>query len=283
MEHPESIPQDLTLENTVDREGIEAITLAKRLAHPVIKTQVLDILESIECERDGKTEYAQVFDEATGKGAVDETGKPVVMSYQHVAKTRELLEEEYERKREQIATVTWIDFTDREPRVSNEGEIIPLNWEHLNGKLSSRAMNMVEAHEKGHFMRPYRGQSMNAQFASVFEPEAAEAESREFYPKVAAYAVAQGFEQEKIHSFEKWKENYYPYLFSAREVAERMSQLKNYFGTVGDERFTKEQLDYARTHYVEDIGLDNGMSIFFAAITPEKEAAFLTLINSAGI
>ena len=62
-----------------------------------------------------------------------------------------------------------------------------------------------------------------------------------------------------------------------------MSQLKNYFGMNGSEQFTKEHLDYARTQYVADTGMDNRMTHFFQAITPETEATFLELINSSGI
>ncbi len=51
----------------------------------------------------------------------------------------------------------------------------------------------------------------------------------------------------------------------------------------GDEQFTKEHLDYARAHYVEDTGMDNHMSLFFRMITPEKEEKFLHVINSVGV
>ena len=64
---------------------------------------------------------------------------------------------------------------------------------------------------------------------------------------------------------------------------ERMSQLKNYFGFDGDQEFTKEHLDYARTHYVKDMSLDNSMSALFQMITAEKEEQFLRAINSLGI
>ncbi len=62
-----------------------------------------------------------------------------------------------------------------------------------------------------------------------------------------------------------------------------MSQLKCYFGMNGDEVFTPEHLVYAREHYVTDTGLDNLMTQFFQAITPETENGFLELINTSGI
>jgi hypothetical protein len=73
------------------------------------------------------------------------------------------------------------------------------------------------------------------------------------------------------------------YLFTGQELAERMSQLKNYYGMKGNEPFTKEHLHYAREHYVQDTGMDNYMKFFFQAITPETEDEFLRIINSSGI
>ena len=76
---------------------------------------------------------------------------------------------------------------------------------------------------------------------------------------------------------------YLEYLFSGSEIAERMSQLKNYFGMRGAEQFTRNHLKYARLHYVTDVGFDNGISHLFQAITPETEDKFLELINNSGI
>lgn len=52
---------------------------------------------------------------------------------------------------------------------------------------------------------------------------------------------------------------------------------------MSDEKFTKEHLRYAKEHYIADTGLDNGMAFFFQAISPEKEDAFLEIINNSGI
>ena len=42
-------------------------------------------------------------------------------------------------------------------------------------------------------------------------------------------------------------------------------------------------IDNAKENYIKDTGLDNLMSDFFEAITPEKEEEFLRLINTSGI
>jgi hypothetical protein len=73
------------------------------------------------------------------------------------------------------------------------------------------------------------------------------------------------------------------YLSNPAEVAERMGQIKNYFGLGPTEDITLDHLSYAREHYVSDTGLDNKMSEFFAGITPAREPAFIRLINELPI
>ena len=73
------------------------------------------------------------------------------------------------------------------------------------------------------------------------------------------------------------------YLQNPDEQMARMAQLKNYFGLKGEEEFTKDHLDYVRTHYVEDTGLDNSMSVMFRIISPKTEPDFLRLMNTLPI
>ncbi|MEO5691264.1 MAG: hypothetical protein ABIQ64_03710 [Candidatus Saccharimonadales bacterium] len=70
------------------------------------------------------------------------------------------------------------------------------------------------------------------------------------------------------------------YRQSGHEVLARMAQLKNYFGMDGDQQFSKAHLDYARSHYVVDTGLDNSMSELFKLITPDTEPTFIDNMNS---
>ncbi len=78
-----------------------------------------------------------------------------------------------------------------------------------------------------------------------------------------------------------------PYLHRTFEVYARMSQLKNYFGFEGEEKFTPEHLKYAKENYLKDnrmeSGKDAGMRNFLKAITSESEEKFLEVINSHGI
>ena len=145
-------------------------------------------------------------------------------------------------------------------------------------------MGIIEAHEKGHVLRPYGSEYMRGRFASGFDL------SRITFSEQEQKKIAIEFNTPDLAdhrsaplSREKMLECHLEYLFRGEEVAERMAQLKNYFGLRGAEPFTKEHLEYARAHYVPDTGLDNSMTQFFQAITPDTEAAFLRLINSMGI
>lgn len=71
----------------------------------------------------------------------------------------------------------------------------------------------------------------------------------------------------------------YPYRKSPEEILMRMTQLKNYFGFKGNEQMSLNALHYAMAHYVKDVGLDNNMSDFFNAITPENEQRVVDLMN----
>lgn len=65
----------------------------------------------------------------------------------------------------------------------------------------------------------------------------------------------------------------------ADELIARMSQIKNYFGFKGNEMISKSHLDYARANYVRDTGLDNNMTDFFDAITPDNESEVIKVMN----
>lgn len=270
-----------SLEERIDREGREAITLAARLEDPLIREQLLAMLVANEAAWEEKTLYRKIYRD-DGTPLVRADGTPVFHPFVYRARSREELLEELQRKIEQISTQTHISFSDREPGVGSEGEIMTLNWKNpfTGERLSNRVMSMAEAHEKGHFIRPFSSNELDKRFASVFDPSAADDALHEFHDKLPG---PKHDLSGKPLSYEAWREERHRYLFSATEAAERMSQLKNYFSMTDGAEFTKEMLDYARAHYVEDVGFDNMMSVFFAAITPGKEREFLALMNSAGI
>lgn len=135
-----------------------------------------------------------------------------------------------------------------EERFSKPGAVFS-DAEIAGQPLTSRQKNLIEAHEKGHAVR---------EFSGAIADEVRTALDLDI---LAEHADKLG------------------YSADADEIVERMAQLKNYFGFKGDERFTKAHLDHVREHYLDDVGLDNSMTEFFAAITPEKEEAFLDIMN----
>jgi hypothetical protein len=128
-------------------------------------------------------------------------------------------------------------------------------------KLTPRQNNIIEAHEKGHGLRDFTSDKVDSlELRSVLDVDTVR----------KLVATQQQTHEGRISP---------GYYMEAEEIAERMAQLKNYYGMKGNEQFTERHLAHARDHYVEDTGLDNGMSIFFGAITPENESKFINVIN----
>lgn len=119
-----------------------------------------------------------------------------------------------------------------------------INAEYDGRSLKDREKTIIEAHEKAHglFMNLTKEEERN---------------------------ILSAFDLQKLQHKHKAK---------ADEILARMSQLKNYFGFKGDETFTKAHLEYARSHYVEDVGLDNSISNMFNAIADEDR--FIKLMNT---
>jgi hypothetical protein len=207
----------------------------------------------------------------------------------HVARSIEEIEADYNKTQERIMSFTEIGFTNEEPRGGNvdTNEKIFLGWKLPSGeKPNTQQWSIIEAHEKGHSMRPYgfatQPKFFREYFSKAFDLSAVEF-TQEDYRLVLEMMERSGKKYEDTPTFEGQKEEFFRYLFSGEEIAERMSQLKNYFGFKGDEEFTLEHLRYAKEHYVADTGFDNRMSPFLKAITPKTEAEFIRLINCSGI
>ena len=180
---------------------------------------------------------------------------------------------------EAAATSTAVDPGDEQPHA----DMMHPNWVNpLTGaRLTARQLEITEAHEKGHAIRYCDAppEFLRAYFGQAIDP-AAVAQSDADYRAALGDAARVG---EPAPTREEAREAMAEYLSSPQEVAERMSQLKGYFGFKADEEFTAAHLRYAREHYVADTNLDNRMAAFLDAVTPEREAGFLRLINSSGI
>ncbi len=211
--------------------------MLERIAHPKIRKQIVDT-----------------------KVAIEEIWEP--------PETREAIERDLDEHIHIAATKTRISHDDSHPTTNT----IPLKWTLHGQRPSIQQLSVVEAHEKGHLIRPYGlyGDFFKTGFdsAACSVDESRLQAMREMHP---------------TESNEALRESVVEAILNPMEIAERMAQLKNYFGMKGDELFTSEHLAYARVNYIRDTGLDNDMTLFFQAITPETEPEFIRLINSAGI
>jgi len=191
-------------------------------------------------------------------------------------RTKQQIEADLDDLIEGITVKTDIDFSQDEPG----RDCIPLNWKMpwSGNRPTVKQMSMIEAHEKGHAIRDY--DSLRKYFSRGFDISKMEYSDKDLEVDIS---IRKDDRKAEDLSRENMMAETVQYLFSGTEIAERMSQLKNYFGMKGSERFTSEHLHYARDHYVADTGMDNRMSQFFQTITPETEDAFLELINSSGI
>lgn len=269
------------------------LLLFDRVKDPIIQEQIVDLLflsEQAEAAKE-EIEYVSDFDENGVFGKVkDENGNPIVVRKpsSYIPKTKDELRIRLNNTIGRIENDTPISFDENDLTAGSsyegERELIALNDAYLSKEATSpKQRAFIEAHEKGHVLRPYESLFLREYFSSGFDVSAMHytesdfeaAKRRQNDPDTASSTFAEMGDEFKSAAIE--------YLFSAPEVAERMSQLKNYFGMGPQDQFTKEHLEYAKQHYITDTDYDNEMGLFFQAITPQKEEAFVKLVNSSGI
>lgn len=292
---PEQAPQEPDIEASANYEGNDSLATISRARNKVIHDQIVELLyqqEALELDALKNEEWEPYLPEGwTGEerfklfkgkrsGRVTDSGY-LNSALQTPLPTREEIAKRLDDSINHAATVTEIEFSSDEPtkdRMTTDWEV-PWTGE----KLTRKQMSIVEAHEKGHRIRPYHNE-LALMFIQGFDPSEVEFTEADYEIQEEMWKKSFEATGSPMPSREELKINYLAdYLFQPNELAERMNQLKNYFGMQGAELFTKAHLDYARTHYVQDTGFDNGMRFMFQAVTPEKEEEFLKLINSAGI
>jgi hypothetical protein len=170
--------------------------------------------------------------------------------------------DEYDQNVERIFSKTHIgmaeDFGKDEIKlgsgsIGEEGNVF-LDGQKDGIDLTVRQKNIIEAHEKGHGLRDFVA-----------------TDSQDFKHSID-FAV---LEERRIETGKRES----GYLMLAEEIAERMAQLKNYFGLGASDTFTKEHLAYAKEHYIKDTQLDNNITTFLQAITENTAPKFLETIN----
>jgi hypothetical protein len=135
-----------------------------------------------------------------------------------------------------------------------EGAIFTDGEKRDGTELTTREKNIIESHEKGHGLRDFVSE-----------------DGRDFRQSIDFEVIRAKDAQTGVREI--------GYLREPDEIAERMAQLKNYFGMKAKEIFTKEHLEYAKQKYIKDIGLDNNMTTFFEAITKHTIDKFIETIN----
>ncbi len=292
----EALPNNQeSIEREANFEGNETEILISRLRNPVIKGQLIDIFYQEKVDRlnflkqeqweahlpegwTGEERFKLLKGKNSGK-IINTEDLDIELSLPEL--TREEIEEGLDKDIDQIERTTKINFTADGPTSS----VIPLGWRipWSGEKPTSKQMSIIEAHEKGHQIRSYY--HLTERFKEAFDISKVDFTEEDFdvLKRDRENQTNRPINTQPELTLEEARDQYLSHLFTAMEIAERMSQLKNYFGFKGDEKFTSKHLHYAREHYVNDTDMDNGMKLFFQAITPETEDAFLEIINNSGI
>lgn len=277
--------------------------LFSRLLNPNIREQLLKVLEENEkwlAEKSKQPYFKEdCQDPETGQFFFDSEGEiefrqVAVLDDEYVAKSREQLESELDEGLVTQMTSTNIDLdllldesksssnpnsspSDRYAVMGVKRELVtPLSQQDVQN------YSMTEAHEKGHALRSMkRSEYLKNLFSPAFDLKAID--DGLIMEKLRKNVSGEITEEQFISSKDVLLNEYLFEFSKPDEIYERLSQLKGYFSMKGDAEFTKKHLDYARQNYLRDGMIDNNMTEFFQAITPETELYFLKLINSAGV
>lgn len=163
------------------------------------------------------------------------------------------------------------------PKLGHPGLIVPHYIDPIRQvRAEPRLISMAEAHEKGHGIRRFVGESeFTRKLAEGFDFASVPQGDLDEYKNLVR-VITQG--DKEVSNNEVLE-----YFEQPIEIIERMSQLKNYFGMKSHELFTSEHLNYAREHYLDDYQFPAQMRIFLSAITLKTEARFIELMNTLGI
>lgn len=275
----EQFSNQSNIETEANYEGNATELLFSRLQNEKIRKQIIDLIYQGEQSHVGTFVESLEID-PEGNLVFDDNGEPKVQERKpFVPLTREEVEKQYDDTLKKIQVSTEIEFAKASHHLpTQERMIVGATAPWSNRPFTPEQMTIIEAHEKGHEMRPYIGEFFEDYFHKGFDFDSVPYGELE---GVVFRKVLPPEEQEK--TVIEIREMFFDYLKSPTELAERMSQLKNYFGMKSDDQFTAEHLEYARNHYITDTDMDNGMTQFFQAVTPEKVNAFIQIINSAGI
>lgn len=282
--------QKKTVEAQANCQELPTLVLISRLKDQDIRKQLIRMLQENEKYKDGRKLFLRNDDGDFVKGA---DGKNISETY--IAKTEEQINEEIEKRLSEIASDTPFDYRVGVPNVGEfKREIIHLGFDDPMMQ-TPRGISFIEAHEKGHYMRPYEAPEFRKIFETAFDSSVIVLSHEQCDLIRAGYLqkstqsdlspdLREHYLKKSALSDEKIIEEKRSYCTKPQELAEQMSSLKNYFGFYGNEPFTKEHLIYARNNIMKDTPEKFfAETHFFDMITPERENAFIELINRAGI
>lgn len=284
----------LPTEEQSNFKGNYSELLFSRMKNPVIRGQLLDMLEANEKWMAQHPEDVSEMkkDPHTGEILLDDLSMPIFEKVPGVytPKTREQMNKEIEDALTAEMSQPSIDFSKSlhesfnttnsnekdEEDPTNRTAVIGMRREG-GSPLSEddvRERSVIEAHEKGHVFRKLKSsQYLHDRFSRAFDLSSINLDT------YSSEGKPEGVPDDKIREYIS---RYFD-LSDPHELIERMAQLKGYFGMKGEEVFTPQHLEYVREHYLKDGMDDNHMKSFFEAITPKTEFAFLKLMNSSGI
>lgn len=287
-----------SIEAQANSQENESLLLFSRLHNPVIKNQILDLMTRAEQNEAQLPDIKPVYDEY-GNPVITSDGKLATEEIKNTDKPRTIveIEKQYDWILSKIEAETPISFKKGFPSC---GSFNGLGREKVNinfsvtasgEKVTPRQQSMIEAHEKGHAIRRYHEKGytyLKNYFLQAVDLSKINVTEEDL--EATRQIIILNSPPDQIDEIRKQKTNMtnykkytLEYLSSPHEIAERMSQLKNYFGFKGTEKFTVEHLRYAKEHYIQDIGFDNEMKNFFEAIPREKEEKFCEILNNSGI
>ncbi|MCX6739491.1 MAG: hypothetical protein NT098_05620 [Candidatus Parcubacteria bacterium] len=300
---PQIKRSELPIEQQANFEGSWTNLMIERLRNPEIRKQVIDLI----CRVEEGEKDRPIGKKTDRKGnqeeiLIEDGDHEINVERYYTPRSREEIEKEYDHDVEEISQSTPISYSQTcSPFVEVEKKqgrevLTPYMNFPLIGPMTSKALGVFEAHEKGHVIRRYSYiQSRNDGLISLIPGEDSvgemfrssvdfsKLECHNIVEKLRIFAKEKGLSESSLPKERDIASKFRRYLMNPMELAERMGQIKNYFGMKGGDMFMKEHLAYSREHYVKDVGLDNEMTQFFQIITPEKENTFIELINSAGI
>src|SRR4029079_6437014 len=138
------------------------------------------------------------------------------------------IEQDLDLRTTGAASKTDISFGNRPPNMKR----ISLNWVKRDGtKPNSKEMSIIEAHEKGHQIRPYWSDFFSAYFREGFDVSKVTYTQDDYEEDIRnihlTHPDSSVEETRARHPYAEMRESFVPGVFNGYEMAERMSQLKN--------------------------------------------------------